>query len=118
MLASYLFGSFARGTQRRGSDLDIALLLDERKEKQDRKTLLDRFLPVLGRLTRQDIHLLFLNDVSYIVRMEVFRDGLLIHANDEVELARFKMTSISLYLDFLPYLRRMETKFKERFLAE
>lgn len=115
VLAAYLFGSFARGTQRPGSDLDIALLMDERSKALDRKTLSDYFLPVLGRLTRQDVHLIFLNEASYLVRREVFRDNLPIHVNDEVKLAHFKMVSLSLYLDFVPYFRRMEQKLKERF---
>jgi predicted nucleotidyltransferase len=114
IVAAYLFGSVARGREREGSDVDIAILLDERQGKPDRKAILDRLLPALGRALRKDVHLLILNDASYLARMEVFAKGRLICVRDERELAVFRMVSFSLFAEFAPWLRSMQQKLKQR----
>ena len=118
IIAVYLFGSVVRGRNRTGSDIDLALLLDERAGKADRKLLLDRLIPALGRLLRRDIHLLFLNDASYVTRMEAMLRGRLIHCKDEIVLAEFRMVSLVLFADFAPYLRRQERNLRQRLAAE
>lgn len=102
VIAAYLFGSFARGRQRPMSDLDIAVLLDERKGRIDRKILLDRLHQNLGRLLRLDIHMLILNDTSYTARIEALFRGRCLHVKDEEASAHFKMLTLSLYADFAP----------------
>lgn len=114
ILAAYLFGSFSRGRQRPGSDVDIALLLDEHGGKTDRKLLLDRLHQDLGRLLRNDVHILILNDASYVARIEALFRGRCIHAKDEDALAQFKMLTASLYADFAPYLEEQHRRLKKR----
>ncbi len=103
IVAAYLFGSAAKGTARPGSDIDIALHLREGVEHPDRKALLDRLLPELSRRCRGDVHLLFLNDASYLARMEVFSSGLPLYVRDPLESARFRMTSAVMHADFSRY---------------
>jgi len=103
IVAAYLFGSAAADRPRPGSDIDIAILLTEARNVPDRKTLLDRLLPPLCRALRGDVHLLFLNGASYVVRAQVFRKGELLYVRDHRELAVFRMKSTALIADFAPY---------------
>jgi len=65
IVAAYLFGSAASDRMRSGSDVDIAVLLEEGEIARDRKALLETLLSPLSRMLRADVHLLFLNDASY-----------------------------------------------------
>lgn len=118
VIAVYLFGSVVRGQNRPGSDIDLALLLDEGTRKPDRKLLLERLLSALGRLLRQDIHLLFLNDASYVTRLEAMLRGLLIHCKDKIALAEFRMVSLALFADFAPCLRTQERNLRQRLVGK
>jgi uncharacterized protein len=114
IIAAYLFGSFARGRQHPLSDVDIAVLLDDRSGRADRILITQRLLQDLGRLLRKDIHVLILNDASYLARMEAIFKGLCVHVKDEDALARFKMVTVSLFTDFAPFLDRSHRRLKQR----
>lgn len=114
VVAAYLFGSAAAGRLRPGSDIDIALLLDEASGKIDRKKQLERLLPPLCRALRHDVHLVFLNQVSYLLRGQIFDKGTLIYVSDQEELALFRMKSLALYAEFAPYMRMFRESMKER----
>ncbi|GAB6059993.1 type VII toxin-antitoxin system MntA family adenylyltransferase antitoxin [Desulfonatronum parangueonense] len=114
IIASYLFGSAAKGQMRPGSDIDVALLLDENEQRLDRKRLLDRFIPLLSRAVRHDIHISILNDASYLLRVQVIHTGKLIHVTDKEKLAQFQMISTSLYADFAHYLEMMRNGLQKK----
>jgi len=116
IVAVYLFGSFARGTQSGESDVDLALLLDKERGKEDLKALLDRHLPGLGRLLRREVHVLILNDAPYPVRIEALSRGRLIHVKDRIALARFRMVSFALFAEHAPYMNRLKEKMKQRWM--
>lgn len=84
IVAAYLFGSAASDRMRSGSDVDIAVLLEEGEIARDRKALLETLLSPLSRMLRADVHLLFLNDASYPARTEVFTKGRLLYAKDHL----------------------------------
>ena len=100
VVAAYLFGSVATGSSRPESDLDIALLLGEPVNRLDRKSLLHNLVPPLCRALRVDVHLLFLNDASYLARAQVFSKGQLLYMKDHEQLALFRMKSLSLFAEF------------------
>jgi predicted nucleotidyltransferase len=116
ILAGYIFGSMVRGRERVDSDLDIALLLDEKGGRLDRKQLMGDLFSRIGRLSPRDVHFLILNDAAYPARMEVFRTGRLFHVKDPLALDEFRMVSCSLYADFAPYLRQLHRKLKLRWM--
>ncbi len=121
IIAAYLFGSAAKGQMRVGSDVDVAIILDSHGPKMDRKQLFDRLLPLLCRAVRHDVHLVVLNDASYLLRVQVVHDGNLIHVSDREKMARFKMISTALYADFSPILEMtrsgLRRKLRERVRA-
>jgi uncharacterized protein len=114
IIAAYLFGSRVQGRERPGSDVDIAVLVDDRGYRQDRKALLDRLLPSLGRLLRLDVHILILNDASYLARIEVLSRGRLIYVKDDLVLAQFRTMSYVQFAEYAPYLRQLQEKLKQR----
>jgi uncharacterized protein len=118
IVAVFLFGSVVQGRNRAGSDIDLALLLDERTGKVDRKLLLDRPIPALGRILRRDIHLLVLNDASCVTRIEAMLRGKLIHCKDPIALAEFRMVSLVLFADFAPCLRGQQRNLRQRLAGE
>jgi len=114
VVAAYLFGSAVKGLRRPDSDIDIAVLLDEEQGLIDRKALQERLLPSLCRALRGDVHLLILNDASYLARAQVLSKGELLYVRDPAQLARFRMTSYALYAEFAPYMEMTRKGFRER----
>ena len=114
IVAAYLFGSAASGRMRPGSDVDIAVLLEEGEIARDRKSLLEALLPPLSRMLRADVHLLFLNDASYAARTEVFTEGKLLYARNPRQVAVFRMKSAAFYAEFAPLMQKTRKGFQAR----
>ncbi len=114
IVAAYLFGSAAASRLRPGSDIDIAVLLDEAAGNMDRKDQLEHLLPSLSRALRHDVHLVFLNQASYLLRAQILGKGELIYVRDSEQLALFRMKSLALYAEFAPYMRMFRESMKER----
>lgn len=114
VVAAYIFGSAASDKRRPDSDMDIAVLLNEEGSPIDRKALREHLLPPLCRALRDDVHLLVLNDASYLTRAQVFSKGELLYARDESQLARFRMKSYALFAEFAPYLQMTREGLRRR----
>ncbi len=96
-----LFGSTARGTARRDSDLDIAVGLRSRTRIEARELgdLVSRLEGAAGR----PVDLLLLDEAPPAVAYRVFRDGRLIVEHDHRALVERKTRAILEYLDFRPF---------------
>lgn len=64
IMACYLFGSFATGANRPGSDLDLAFLLASEIAAAQYGTFRDSVIVDLGRLTRLVIHPIIMNSAG------------------------------------------------------
>ncbi len=113
IVAAYLFGSAAAGQMRPDSDVDIAILLDQ-ESNIDRKKILESLLPRLCRPLRADVHLLILNDASYLVRSQVLNKGRLIYVKNSRQLALFRMKSVVFFAEFAPYMHQTRKGFQNR----
>ena len=105
IVAAYLFGSFARGDFRAGSDVDVAVLF-----REDPPPTLDslpfRLEDELERLVRRPVQLITLNRAPVDLIHRVFRDGkILFEGNRSTRLA-FEVKKRNEYFDLLPILRR------------
>ena len=114
VIAAYLFGSAASGRLRPGSDIDIAVLLDERAGKFDRKEELERLHPPLCRALRHDVHLVFLNQASCLLLGQIIDKGVLLYVSDQEQLSLFRMRSLTLYTEFAPYMRMFRESMKKK----
>ena len=117
---AWLHGSRARGTARRESDIDVAVLLDDGHTANPTaiKDSIWRLAGALGREVRSDrLDLVLLNDAPALLRHRVVRDGVLLFARSEAERVRFVLRTIREYQDLEPRFRE-HTRHRVRRLRE
>jgi len=101
IVAAYLFGSVARGTSRRDSDVDIGVLF-ARTPPPTLDALPGALQAELEALLGRPVQIVVLNRASADLVHRVLRDGKLIHESDRSARIRFEMRSRQIYLDLLP----------------
>ena len=98
IIAVYLFGSRAGGGGKRGSDVDIALLLDDHLKSNfpylDFKVMLESVL-------NMDVDLVVLNNAGEILKHQVRKYGKVIYERDAKMRKQWEILSRKLYQDFL-----------------
>ena len=108
IIAVYIFGSHAAGKERRGSDIDIALLLDMR-DPGVAKQETDSYMLDLSRILRKDIHPVILNFAGEELLRQIFSKGKCFLVKDPKKLTRYKMTAYSRIADFAYYKNQMQS---------
>jgi len=107
ILAAYQFGSTVRGQEGPLSDLDIAILVDD-KGSPSALDLLRIELMLAYELQKQlgisEIDLITLNSQRLLLQHGILRTGQLIYEADPKYRARFAQKVIQAYLDFQPTL--------------
>lgn len=111
---AYLFGSRARGTSRRDSDADIAVLTDRRLDLLEREVLSDRLAQALG---VPEVDLVMLEEASLELRGHVVQEGTLVHSADEPRRVAFEARTRSEWFDYRPTLEAHTTRWLRQ-LAE
>ena len=112
-VAVYLFGSTARGTDSRRSDIDIGLLYRESPPRSLDAPSFSIKGDIEARLHRP-VDLVVLNHASADLCHRVFRDGILVLDRDRAYRIRFEVKKRNEYLDLLPVLRRYRRYPEER----
>ena len=105
LLAAYLFGSVARGSDSSNSDVDVGILLRTAPpgELNDLRFALEGDLErALGRRTQ----VVILNDAPPDLVHRVLRDGRLLLDRDRAARIRFEVRARNQYFDLLPILNR------------
>lgn len=108
VLAAWLFGSRARGGERPGSDVDVAILLDGADEATRQRIRAD----VVAAVPVAD--LVVLNDAPIALAYRVLRDGQVLLARDEAARARFWVRTVDRYLDMAPARRMLADGLRHR----
>ena len=105
---AYLFGSRARGRERPGSDIDVAVLVDDALVNDTggvKQTLWRLIIALSGDGVPSDrLDLVLLNDAPPLLCHHVLRDGLLLHARSKTERVRFAIRTMRDYQDIEPKL--------------
>jgi hypothetical protein len=99
----YLFGSFARGDARAGSDLDVGVVFSLVPPPGD----LDGLATALEAAAGRRVDLVVLNDAPPLLAHEAIRDGRRLVCVDEDERVRFETRAIAKYLD-TAHLRQIQ----------
>lgn len=108
ILAAYIFGSLAKGQATSTSDLDIAVLLDEKRE-----TSFDflEFKVALEQILDLEIDLVVLNQAGQVLKHQVRRDGKIAFDRHPEKRKHWEIMSRKFYQDFLHlhkiYMSRM-----------
>lgn len=103
LVCAYLFGSFARGTPRAGSDVDVAVLHD----REPGPTLAESKTGIESRLeaaTGLPVDVVVLDTAPVELVHRVLRDGVLIHEADRSRRVRFEVRARNEYFDLKPIL--------------
>ena len=103
ILTAYLFGSFARGTASRRSDLDIAVLFAERIDGRLGGPL-DDLRDTVERACERPCDLIDARAAPADLFHNVLRDGLLLVERDRAARCVFEVARRNEYFDLLPYL--------------
>jgi uncharacterized protein len=111
--AVYLFGSYAQGTTRPLSDVDIAILLSEKEGKAGNRKRFD-YMADLGRILGKDIHPVIMNSAGEELLRKIFTNGQCIQVNDQKALSEFRTVSFSKIAEF-GYYRAL---FQEGFIRK
>lgn len=111
VVAAFLFGSTARGDNRLGSDVDIAVLLDRAMAPTPLRaaTLASETMTILR---RADVDVVVLNKATPLLRHRVARDGVVLFARSNTDVAEFVIRAIHGFVDTKPLrdLQRQQLK--------
>jgi predicted nucleotidyltransferase len=91
--AIYVFGSFARGDEWPGSDLDLAILLPPGRRMED---LLGVVSDVSARVHR-DVDIVDLRRAGDVLRREVLMDGRALHVSEPDQVLAWEAAAMSRY---------------------
>jgi predicted nucleotidyltransferase len=115
VVAVYLFGSAARGTRGKRSDVDIAILTRARGISQRRsRSLVEYVQAACDALGTDNVDVVLLDRAPVVLRHEVFREGKPLLVRDPEALSRFRLESSREYLDTIPLRRTFEEAFFRR----
>lgn len=109
VLAAWLFGSQAEGRAHRESDVDVAVLLDERTyptaaERSEARVLISAWL--VGALSFNDVDVVVLNGAPPLLGRKAVSDGVPVHVSD-AERTRVWARDVQLRAaDLAPFLAR------------
>ena len=114
VVACYLYGSFAAGTNRLGSDLDIAVLLDDAMPPTAYNDVRFNIIGELGRICRLDVHPLIMNTAGELVLGQVFRKGVCLYERDTETVGSFRRRKFPQIAEFTYYIEMMRSKLRQR----
>lgn len=97
VLAVYVYGSFAKGTARKQSDLDIAVLFTSKIDLYNRLGGLYSEFPKLSISAEPEVRNISLDD-SPVYLMNVI-SGQLIYSKDEIKRIRFEVAILNEFYD-------------------
>lgn len=98
IIAAYLFGSQAKGTARRKSDIDVAILLEDQAiETFDRLA----FIVDAETITGNQVDIVVLNTASEILKYQVRKHGFLFFDKNPAARKAFEIKSRKYFEDFL-----------------
>ena len=102
--AAYLFGSAATGKDRRGSDLDLAIIVKKAISARERL----RLEADLSSRLRRDVDLVVFGQAAPLLQHQILKYGRLICENDPAERVRQEVRARADYLDTRRLFREIQ----------
>lgn len=117
--ALYLFGSQATETRGPLSDVDVAVLLDEKRVPPRKffRFRLDLIAAATGACHRPDVDVVILNEATPVLKYEVVRNGRLIYERNRDSRIEFETGAVQHYLDLEPFYRVGRSYLKRQLLV-
>ena len=117
VVAVYIFGSYATGKERTNSDIDIAVLIDQKKEP-DMRALRSTYHTELSRITRKDLDLIIMNTAGEGLLKQIYKRGRQILTQDNTKLSIFNMIAYTRIAEFGYYHGKMQAGVIKSIAAE
>ena len=116
VLFAYLFGSYAKGTQDKKSDIDIAIYLRDQNLLEIDPLYPSRLAIKIEKalVEKMTVDVRVLNDSTLRFKSQVLRYGKLLHSKDEKKRIEFETFSLAHYYDFKPFLEMYDAARKVR----
>lgn len=114
IIFAYIFGSYAKGNDRKDSDIDIAIYL---KDNIDTYEYLDMKMK-LSEGVKREVDLVILNDANPLFKYEIYRDNILLFSKDKAIEGKYKVKTLFEYNDMKRYLDLSYDKTIERLKEE
>jgi predicted nucleotidyltransferase len=115
---AYLFGSQATGHTHTDSDVDIAVLLDDRLTVDERFAERLALIGALSQALRTDtVDVVILNEASPLLAYEVLHHGVLLYCAEENARVEFQVRTLLAYEDTAPLRRLLAEAMAERVKA-
>jgi uncharacterized protein len=102
ILIAFLFGSFATQCVSRSSDVDIGVFF---KTAPDRNTI-NHVVEKLSSILQREIDLVILNQASPVLKMQILKNGILLHAPKRKHFYQFFTDTVNQY-DDLKQIRKL-----------
>lgn len=103
VIAGYLFGSCRTGSMTPLSDIDIAILFDEKLSSEEIENMKNEiYAKLIEALGTDEVDLIVLNRAPLSVRFGVLKDKEIIYFSDKEKVVDFQCDVVSEYLDFKP----------------
>jgi len=117
VLFAYLFGSYAREKEKKGSDIDIAVYLSSASEDEFLKYKLD-FKAELEEVFKKPVDVVIMNTAPPLLNHEIFKEGVLIKNTVPALLSDFRARNFYFYLDQMyiinAYLQATKKRIREK----
>lgn len=119
VIFAYLFGSQANGTAIESSDVDIAVMFDDRIDEDERFENRLKLMTELSSIFKgKEVEVVSLNDVRDILfKFSIVQPGKIIFKKDYDALLDFDLKTTNEYYDFKPFLKMYNEAYAERELA-
>jgi hypothetical protein len=118
IMFAYLFGSHARGTANKLSDVDVAVFLDElRLPPVGHYGYKSELLVAMRQELREPLDFVILNEAPLPLRFRVLRDGKLLFCRDTRVRITFHEKTMRDYLDFRP-MQKIQVEYLHKRMAE
>lgn len=108
ILLVYVFGSEVKGRTNKYSDIDIAVLFDNKvkeKEYTDRQIAI---ITNLSEILKKEIDVVVLNRASLFLKYHILKEGVKIYERPDRNEHNFEAKAVIDYFDFLPIKNRIE----------
>lgn len=92
-----VFGSFAKGTQRNDSDLDLAFYPEDRTNPPTSYQLF-MIAQELAEKIKREVDLVNLQTASTVFGAQIFHTGEVLYMNDQMVFEQQRMTTLSMYI--------------------
>lgn len=116
ILFAYLFGSYAKNTMHKKSDIDIAVYLNDPFLLEEDPLYPSRLAIKIEKALSEKkvVDLRILNGSTIRFKSQVIKHGKLIYSRDAKKRIEFETSSLTQYYDFKPYYEVYDTARKAR----